>query len=125
DTPRPSAASATPTLSPGTAPAGWHRDPHEQGQMRYWDGTQWTDHVAPDPSAAMPEIVPTSAPRHAYTSGTAWVGIAALLALAAIALVDAVATGVDIWATNVVSGWIDNPDSVTEQVGRQIDGLAS
>ena len=27
--------------------AGWHPDPHVPGQQRYWDGTAWTDHVAP------------------------------------------------------------------------------
>lgn len=125
ETPSPSAASATPTLSPGTAPAGWHRDPHRHGQLRYWDGTQWTEHIAPEPSAAVRTSVLTAQPRRAYTSGTAWLGTAALVALAAIAVVDAVATGVDIWATTVVSGWIDNPDTVTEEVGRQIDGFAS
>lgn len=28
-------------------PAGWHPDPQVPGQQRYWDGMQWTDHVAP------------------------------------------------------------------------------
>jgi Domain of unknown function (DUF4328)/Protein of unknown function (DUF2510) len=125
ESPSPSAGSDTPTLSPATAPEGWHRDPHRHGQLRYWDGTQWTEHISPDPSAAVPATVRTSAPRHAYTSGTARLGMAALLALAAIAVVDAVATGVYLWATNVVSGWIDEPDTVTEEVGRQIDALAS
>ncbi|MFB9313415.1 RDD family protein [Nocardioides plantarum] len=34
-------------------PAGWHPDPHVPGQQRFWDGTSWTDQVAPlGPSAA-------------------------------------------------------------------------
>lgn len=28
------------------APAGWHRDPFGRFEWRYWDGAQWTDHVA-------------------------------------------------------------------------------
>lgn len=28
-------------------PAAWHPDPHVPGQQRYWDGTTWTEHVAP------------------------------------------------------------------------------
>lgn len=28
-------------------PPAWHPDPHVPGQQRYWDGTAWTDHVAP------------------------------------------------------------------------------
>jgi len=28
-----------------TPPAGWHPDPNQPGQLRYWDGTEWTDHV--------------------------------------------------------------------------------
>jgi uncharacterized protein YxjI len=28
------------------APAGWHPDPLGRHEHRYWDGTQWTEHVA-------------------------------------------------------------------------------
>jgi hypothetical protein len=28
-------------------PAAWHPDPHVPGQMRWWNGVQWTDHVQP------------------------------------------------------------------------------
>jgi len=28
------------------APAGWYADPLRRGEMRYWDGSQWTAHVA-------------------------------------------------------------------------------
>ncbi len=30
----------------GDSPAGWHPDPHGRHELRYWDGTVWTDHVA-------------------------------------------------------------------------------
>jgi uncharacterized protein YxjI len=29
-----------------TTPAAWHPDPTGRHQLRYWDGTQWTDHVS-------------------------------------------------------------------------------
>lgn len=33
---------------------GWYPDSSTPGQQRYWDGTQWTEHVAPLPQAAPP-----------------------------------------------------------------------
>jgi uncharacterized protein YxjI len=27
-------------------PAGWHPDPQERHELRYWDGSKWTDHVS-------------------------------------------------------------------------------
>jgi hypothetical protein len=29
-----------------TAPAGWHPDPQDDSQWRYWDGSSWTEHRA-------------------------------------------------------------------------------
>jgi Protein of unknown function (DUF2510) len=29
-----------------TTPAGWYPDPSDRYELRYWDGTQWTEHVA-------------------------------------------------------------------------------
>lgn len=26
--------------------AGWHPDPHRQARLRYWDGSQWTEHTS-------------------------------------------------------------------------------
>lgn len=95
-----------------------------QGLLRYGDGTDWTEHITPDPAAAGPTDVLTPSPPRPYTSGTAWLGAAALFALGAIALVDAVATGVYVWATSAVFGWIQDPDTVTEEAARQIDGVA-
>ena len=28
---------------------GWHKDPNDASQWRYWDGQQWTEHYAPRP----------------------------------------------------------------------------
>jgi hypothetical protein len=36
-----------PTDAIAATPAGWHDDPTTPGQYRYWDGTAWTEHVAP------------------------------------------------------------------------------
>ncbi len=30
----------------GAAPAGWYADPSSRFELRYWDGTQWTEHVS-------------------------------------------------------------------------------
>lgn len=32
-------------------PANWYADPEDENQLRYWDGTRWTEHRAPMPSA--------------------------------------------------------------------------
>lgn len=34
------------------ADAGWYDDVHQPGQMRWWDGTEWTEHRAPIPGPA-------------------------------------------------------------------------
>jgi hypothetical protein len=33
--------------------AGWYRAPGEEGLLRYWNGTIWTDHRQPDPAAVV------------------------------------------------------------------------
>jgi Protein of unknown function (DUF2510) len=38
-------ASPPPPDTPG-APADWYPDPKGEKRLRYWDGAQWTDHVA-------------------------------------------------------------------------------
>lgn len=35
-------------------PANWYADPEDEKQLRYWDGTRWTEHRAPAPSAHQP-----------------------------------------------------------------------
>jgi hypothetical protein len=46
----PSATTATSTTSAaadaGAAPAGWYADPSSRFELRYWDGSQWTEHVS-------------------------------------------------------------------------------
>src|SRR3954453_14944516 len=41
-------APATPDPAPAPAvPAGWYADPAGRFELRYWDGTTWTEHVSP------------------------------------------------------------------------------
>ncbi len=32
--------------APTATPAGWHPDPQGRHELRYWDGSKWTDHVS-------------------------------------------------------------------------------
>ena len=46
-----SIALATAYAAPGappTIPAGWFPDPQGSGQLRYWDGSQWTATIRPN-----------------------------------------------------------------------------
>jgi hypothetical protein len=39
--------SVTETTSSSTAaPAAWYADPSNRFELRYWDGSEWTEHVA-------------------------------------------------------------------------------
>lgn len=40
------AAAAVPAAASSAAPAGWYADPSSRFELRYWDGTQWTEHVS-------------------------------------------------------------------------------
>lgn len=39
-----------------TPPAGWHPDPEDNKQLRYWDGQQWTSATQPMPAAQTPTL---------------------------------------------------------------------
>ncbi len=42
--PKPKAKKSKPTLH---TPIGWYRDPTNASQLRWWDGTKWTQDVDP------------------------------------------------------------------------------
>lgn len=44
--PTPPAAPAAPEPAPVPTPAGWLPDPTGRNEFRYWDATQWTEHVS-------------------------------------------------------------------------------
>jgi hypothetical protein len=48
DTPadEPAAGASAGAAEAGAAPAGWYADPSSRFELRYWDGTQWTEHVS-------------------------------------------------------------------------------
>ena len=35
-------------------PAGWYPDPRGEAAQRYWDGSEWTEHVDGSPASAIP-----------------------------------------------------------------------
>ena len=36
----------TATTTSSAAPAAWYADPSKRFELRYWDGAEWTEHVA-------------------------------------------------------------------------------
>jgi hypothetical protein len=40
------------TDATSAVPPGWHDDPADSANLRWWDGTGWTAHVAPKPTTA-------------------------------------------------------------------------
>jgi hypothetical protein len=45
--PQPAPAPApAPQPAPSSVPAGWYADPSSRFELRYWDGSAWTEHVA-------------------------------------------------------------------------------
>lgn len=41
-----SVAEATNTSSSPAVPAAWYADPSSRFELRYWNGSEWTEHVA-------------------------------------------------------------------------------
>ena len=37
---------ATTAATSAAAPAAWYPDPSKRFELRYWDGSEWTEHVA-------------------------------------------------------------------------------
>ena len=54
-TPKDTTGPKSATRSEGNArplpPAGWYQDPHDDRQLRYWDGANWTDYWQRRPQA--------------------------------------------------------------------------
>jgi hypothetical protein len=74
-------------VPPSSTPPGWHPDPWAAASLRYWDGTQWTGHVAGlpgEPSAALRRGEERTAGRWARV-GLVWAGPAAGAAMIALA----------------------------------------
>jgi Protein of unknown function (DUF2510) len=60
----------------GTPPAGWHPDPTGRNELRYWDGTAWTDNASTagqqrtDPVVGPPGSMATGGPPTATYAAT-------------------------------------------------------
>ncbi|CAN5528071.1 hypothetical protein BH09ACT4_BH09ACT4_13740 [soil metagenome] len=65
------------TDATSTVPPGWYPDANAPGGQRWWDGTQWTEHVAPQAYQMGAEA---KAPDGTKT-GTVWIWLVALLPL--------------------------------------------
>ena len=79
------------------APAGWY--PTDHGNLRYWDGVQWTDHVAPSNSPVSSTLATSSRPAGGVpaTAGPSAAGVATWAGwggLFLVALLGAATTGV-------------------------------
>lgn len=72
------------TDSTPTPPAGWYPAPHDGGEMRYWDGSKWTEQTPPpitdeptvtttDPAPA-PDVTAPPSPAPAKKRGIRWWG---------------------------------------------------
>jgi hypothetical protein len=59
-----------------SAPAGWYPDANALGGQRWWDGTQWTEHVS-GPAPYQP-FAPATAPEGTRTN-TVWIWLIAIL----------------------------------------------
>lgn len=53
-------------------PAGWYADPHHRADLRWWDGSAWTHHVAARPGAAGWYELPGRSGAIAWWDGHAW-----------------------------------------------------
>lgn len=66
-----------------TPPAGWYADPYGADVWRYWDGTQWTDHVAPRSLEQTPADALADERRYAVWARWAFVAYVVLVAATA------------------------------------------
>jgi len=60
-------STGNPSTPSGTTPPGWHADPAGSPQLRWWDGTQWTEHLQWPQAGAQAASGYPSAPAYAFT----------------------------------------------------------
>ncbi|MDQ1403826.1 MAG: hypothetical protein QOG03_2142 [Actinomycetota bacterium] len=55
-------------MSDSGSPGGWHPDPGGRHELRYWDGTRWTDHVS-DGGVQSTDALGPPPPPPSFTAG--------------------------------------------------------
>lgn len=93
------------------APAGWYPHPAMANTLRYWDGSSWTEQVAPASTAAVP-AAPARAGRSGPGAGVIAVGVALGIVLVILG----------IWFVGSLVTADDEVDCATENLQRAQDG---
>jgi len=73
----------------GGSPANWYPDPSNAAQLRYWDGTAWTESIAPRSGGV--RTPDEAARRHRTNLIIIWVSVGAVLLLLVLGVMAAVA----------------------------------
>ncbi len=60
-------------MTTGSTAAGWYTDPTDPRLIRWWDGSAWTDHTQPNPSAPAAPALPSVAPLEMPVSSAPYV----------------------------------------------------
>jgi hypothetical protein len=97
-------------------PAGWYTDPEDNAQLRYWDGSQWSDHRAP---AVAPSDVAGGDSMAIVTGAVAlcrdnWVQLLIIAALGVAIAVSGIVLGVIGLSTSLDPGLWDIITTVTD-----------
>ena len=72
-------------------PPGWYPDPTDQAQLRFWNGTAWTEHVASDPNA---RTTAAATPNQTPNTPVSKTRTVAILAIGLLTVVLTIAAGV-------------------------------
>jgi uncharacterized RDD family membrane protein YckC len=121
-----------------TSQPGWHPDPvppapGQPGQLRYWDGTRWTEHIAPaQPPAATQQYAAApvyGGPRPAATTPDGvplagwWQRVLALILDSILIGIVGVLLALPWWrdAVNVYTDWFDELLNTSSDASSQID----
>lgn len=90
--------------------AGWYPHPTMPNTQAYWDGGQWTEHVAPGPQAAPIAFVEVRRKRESLTTAQTLVAVVGILA---------VLGGLLVWRLSAVN---DDVECTTDNVNRAFSG---
>jgi competence protein ComGC len=65
------------TIGGSSAAPNWYPDPGDARFLRYWDGTQWTEHTSPAAPVGAPPV--PGAPGGGRSSKTLWIVLASVV----------------------------------------------